>query len=74
MLVGLMFRKRLLRLPDLLTRPAWEEVVPYLSQGVMLAFRMILTMGGFGFGGLGACGAWGFRCAAAGRPRGSANP
>jgi hypothetical protein len=62
MLVGLMFKKRLLRAADLATRPEWEEVVPYLSQGLMLAFRMILTMGAPGLGsgrGLGARG-WGW--------------
>lgn len=45
MLVGLLFKKKLLKLSDAVRQPKWEEVHPYLYNGAVLAFRMIITFG-----------------------------
>lgn len=45
MLVGLLFKKKLLYPADAARRPDWSEVRPYVSQGLVLAFRMVVTFG-----------------------------
>lgn len=44
-LVTLMFHRKLLSTADLVLPPQWQEVVPYLWKGAVLAFRMLVTFG-----------------------------
>lgn len=45
LLVALLFKKQLLRLPDLLQPPTKDELMPYAQKGVVLTLRMIITYG-----------------------------
>eukprot|EP00879_Flechtneria_rotunda_P008430 GHRR01008831.1.p1 GENE.GHRR01008831.1~~GHRR01008831.1.p1 ORF type:complete len:403 (+),score=118.67 GHRR01008831.1:1447-2655(+) len=44
-LIGLMFKHKLLHLSDVLQPPKLHEVVPYLWKGLVLALRMVVTYG-----------------------------
>jgi hypothetical protein len=56
-LIGLLLKKGMLKLPDLFVPPSWEAIAPVLRAGLPLAFRNIISFGELGGGGKG--GSWG---------------